>query len=223
MVTYKEIAGMIDYSLLKPDMTDNIIKEGCKIADQYKVQSLCIRPSDVKLAAELLKDSSVNVITVIGFPHGTTTTKTKVVETEEAIENGAVEIDMVLNIGKLKSGEYDYVKDDIKAVTEATHKGGANVKVIFETCYLTEDEIIKVCEICNILGVDFVKTSTGCGTRGVSNRDLELMKTHCLPEVEIKASGGVLTLERGIEVRELGASRFGCPSPEPILDKLKNT
>ena len=221
MVTYNDIAGMIDYSLLKPDMTDDVIKEGCRIAAQYRVCSLCVRPSDVKLAAELLKDSDVKVITVIGFPHGTTTTRTKVVEAEEAIANGAVEIDMVLNVGKLKSGEVGFVESDIRAVTEAAHAAGALVKVIFETCFLTPEEIEKACEICNCVSADFVKTSTGCGTRGVSDTDLKIMKKHCLPEVAIKASGGIFTLERAIEVRKLGASRFGCSSPVGILERLK--
>jgi deoxyribose-phosphate aldolase len=220
-VEVNDIAQMMDYSLLKPSMTDDDIREGCRLAREYGVAALCVRPSDVPLVVELLKDSGVRPITVIGFPHGTTTTATKVAEAEEAVHNGAVEIDMVLNIGKLLSGDVVYVRNDIRAVTEAVHAAAARIKVIFETCFLSQQEIQTACEICNEVGVDFVKTSTGCGTRGASDTDLRLMRRFCNPGIEIKASGGILTLERALEVKKLGCTRFGCPSPVGILERLK--
>lgn len=221
MVTYEEIARMIDHSLLKPTLTDTEIEEGCRIARNYKVISVCVRPCDVKLAKKVLKDSNVLVTTVIGFPHGTTTTLTKVTEAKEAIENGAVELDMVINIGKLKSGDYEYVKQDIMAVTEVAHQRNALLKVIFENCYLTDEEIIEACKLCNEIGVDFVKTSTGYGTGGAEDKDIKIMRKYADPKIQIKAAGGVRTLERAIEIRELGCSRFGCTATVGILERLK--
>lgn len=219
--TYEEIAGMIDHSLLKPTMTDEDIIEGCKIADKYKVASVCVRPADVLKAKELLKNSKVLVTTVIGFPHGTTTTHSKLEEATEAIENGAVELDMVLHIGKLKSGKYDYVKFDIDSVTKLAHSKNVKVKVIFENCYLTEEEIIQACKICNEVGVDWVKTSTGYGTGGAEDKDIIIMRKYSNPEIQVKAAGGIRTLERAIEVRELGCTRFGATATVTILEGLK--
>ena len=221
MVTYDEIAKMIDHSLLKPTLTDQEIKEGCELAAKYGVASVCVRPSDVKLAKKVLKSSSVIVTTVIGFPHGTTTTAAKVAEANEAMDNGAVELDMVLNIGKLKSEDYEFVKSDIKAVTESAHRRHVLLKVIFENCYLSEDEIIAACRICNEAGVDFVKTSTGYGTGGAEDKDIRIMRKYCDPKIQIKAAGGVRTLERAIEIRELGCTRFGCTATVGILERLK--
>jgi deoxyribose-phosphate aldolase len=221
MVTYDEIAKMIDHSLLKPTLTDQEIKEGCELASKYGVASVCVRPSDVKLAKETLKGSSVLVTTVIGFPHGTTTTAAKVAEANEAIDNGAVELDMVLNIGKLRSKNYDFVRSDIKAVTDVAHSRNTLVKVIFENCYLAEDEIIAACRICNEVGVDFVKTSTGYGTGGAEDKDIRIMRKYSDPKIQIKAAGGVRTLERAIEIRELGCTRFGCTATVGILERLK--
>lgn len=209
MVTYKEIAEMIDHSLLKPTLTDQDIIDGCNLAKEYQVASVCVRPSDLPLCRQILAGSDVLLTTVIGFPHGTTTTKTKVAESAEAIENGAVELDVVLNIGKLRSGEYDYVADDLRAVISLAHEKGVLVKVIFENCYLSKEEIIKACEICNEVGADYVKTSTGYGSGGATDEDLKLMRQHAAPNVKIKAAGGVRTLERAIEVRRLGVTRFG--------------
>jgi len=221
MVTYEEIANMIDHSLLKPTLTDSEIEEGCGIADRYRVASVCVRPSDVALAKRILKDSKVLVTTVIGFPHGATTTHAKVAEAEDAIGNGAVELDMVLNIGKLKSKDYEYVKKDITAVTDIAHKKNVKLKVIFENCYLNEEEIIAACKICNEAGVDFVKTSTGYGTGGAEDKDIKIMRKYADPRIQIKAAGGVRTLERAIEIRELGCSRFGCTATVGILERLK--
>lgn len=221
MVTYKEIAEMIDHSLLKPTLTDQDIIDGCNLAKEYQVASVCVRPSDLPLCRQILAGSDVLLTTVIGFPHGTTTTKTKVAESAEAIENGAVELDVVLNIGKLRSGEYDYVADDLRAVISLAHEKGVLVKVIFENCYLSKEEIIKACEICNEVGADYVKTSTGYGSGGATDEDLKLMRQHAAPNVKIKAAGGVRTLERAIEVRRLGVTRFGCTAAAGILERLK--
>lgn len=220
MVTYQEIAGMIDHSLLKPTLTDAEIEEGCKIADKYGVASVCVRPSDVRLAKKILKSSKVLVTTVIGFPHGTTTTHAKVAEAEEAIDNGAVELDMVLNIGKLKSKDFDYVESDIKAVADVARQKKALIKVIFENCYLSEDEIIAACKICNKVKVDFVKTSTGYGGGGAEDKDIKIMRKYSDPQIQIKAAGGVRTLERAIEIKVLGCSRFGCTATVGILERL---
>jgi deoxyribose-phosphate aldolase len=219
--TLEQIAGMIDHSLLKPNLTDDEIIEGCKIADKYQVASVCVRPGDVKLAKELLNNSKVLVSTVIGFPHGSTTTRAKLEEAKEAIENGAVELDMVLHIGKLRSGKYDYVKEDIKVVTQYAHSKSVKVKVIFENCFLIEDEIIKACEICNEVGVDWVKTSTGYGTGGAEDKDIKIMRKYSKPEIQVKAAGGIRSLERAIEVKELGCTRFGATATVAILESLK--
>lgn len=221
MVTYEEIAAMIDHSLLKPTLTDQDIVDGCSLAKEYKVASVCVRPSDLPLCRKILAGSDVLLTTVIGFPHGTTTTKTKVAESAEAIENGAVELDVVLNIGKLRSGEYDYVADDLKAVIDLAHANNVLVKVIFENCYLSREEIIKACEICNNVGADYVKTSTGYGSGGATDEDLKLMRQYANPDIKIKAAGGVRTLERAIEVRKLGVTRFGCTATCGILERLK--
>ena len=221
MVTYKEIAGMIDHSLLKPFLTDREIEEGCRVADAYRVASVCVRPADVRLAAGILSKSPVRVTSVIGFPHGTTTTVAKVFEAEEAIGNGAVELDVVLNIGKLKSHDFDFVRADVEAVTAAAHVRGAIVKLIFENCYLDDAEKIAACRIANDVGVDYVKTSTGFGTGGAEDRDLRLMREHTLPSIKLKAAGGIRTLERAIEVRKLGCSRIGATATVGILERLR--
>ena len=211
---------MIDHSLLKPFLTDKEIEDGCKLADKYKVASVCVRPADVPLANSILKDSEVIVSTVIGFPHGSTTTVAKMEETKDAIENGAKELDVVLHIGKLKSGEYDYVQDELKLITSYSHHRDVKVKVIFENCYLTDDEKIKACEICNEVGVDWVKTSTGYGTGGAEDKDLILMRKYAKPEIQVKAAGGVRTLERAIEVKELGCTRVGATATVAILENF---
>jgi deoxyribose-phosphate aldolase len=222
MISYREIAGMIDHSLLKPTMTDREIVDGCKIAEKYKVASVCVRPSDVRLAAEVLNKSTVLVTTVIGFPHGTTTTHAKVEEAKEAIANGAVELDVVINIGKMKSGEYGYVSSDLKPVVDYAHAHDVKVKVIFENCYLSDEEIIKACEICNELDADWVKTSTGYGTAGADARQIMIMREHSKPTVQVKAAGGVRSLDQAIEMKKLGCTRFGATATVEILEALKN-
>jgi deoxyribose-phosphate aldolase len=221
MVTYEEIAGMIDHSLLKPVLTDKEIIEGCKLADKYQVASVCVRPSDVKLAAEILNKSAVLVTTVIGFPHGTTTSFSKLQEAKEAIANGAAELDVVINIGKMKSGAYDYVAADLEPIVEFAHSNDVKIKVIFENCYLTDDEIKKACEICNELDVDWVKTSTGYGSAGADPRQIKIMREHSKPTIQIKAAGGVRTLEHALEMRKLGCTRIGATATAEILMMLK--
>lgn len=221
MASYEDIAGMIDHSLLKPNLTAREIEEGCRIAQEYRVAAVCVRPSDVRRAAEILRDSPVRVTTVIGFPHGTTTTAAKVCEAEEAIRNGAVELDVVLNIGKLRSKDHDYVKADLEAVTALAHTRNVIVKVIFENGYLDDEEKIAACRISNDVGVDFVKTATGFGPGGAEDHDLKLMREHTNPSIKLKAAGGIRTLERAIEVRKLGCSRIGATATIAILSPLK--
>lgn len=220
-ISYNDIASMIDHSLLKPYLTDSEIIEGCNVAKKHKVASVCVRPSDVNVAIEILKESDVKVSTVIGFPNGTHTIETKMVETVEAIENGCEELDVVLNIGKLKSGEYEYVQDELKMIITLAHENNVKVKVIFENCYLTDEEKIEACHICNIVKPDWIKTSTGFGTGGAEDDDLILMREEAIPEIQIKAAGGVRTLERAIEVRKLGCTRIGATATVDILSSLK--
>ena len=221
MPSYEEIAKMIDHSLLNPTLTDADIIAGCKLADAYKVASVCVRPSDVKLAASLLKESEVLVTTVIGFPHGTTTTLAKITEAQEAIDNGCLELDVVINIGKLRSGEYGYVKNDLAAVIALAHAQAVKVKVIFENTYLSKEEIKQATLICNEAGADWVKTSTGYAGGGATDEDLQIMRKYALPHIQVKAAGGVRTLQRAIEVRNLGCSRFGATATQNILDELR--
>lgn len=219
MITKEALAKRLDQSLLKPFMTEDEIREGCELGVKLNVASLCIRPSDVPLAASILKGSSVHLCTVIGFPHGTTTTQTKCAEAAEAIAGGCVELDMVVNIGAVKSGNWDLVKQDIGAVVELAHGKGAKVKVIFENCFLEDAEKIRLCEICSELKVDWVKTSTGFGGEGATDADLVLMRKHSAPEVQVKAAGGVRDLNRALRVIELGCTRIGCTVADKILQE----
>jgi deoxyribose-phosphate aldolase len=220
-LSYKDIAGMIDHSLLKPNLTDRQVEDGCRIAHEHGVAAVCVRPSDVRRAAEVLRDSPVRVTTVVGFPHGTATTGAKVAEAEEAIRNGAVELDVVLHIGKLKSKDYSYLKADLEAVTTVAHARNVLLKVIFENGYLEDEEKIAACRIANDVGVDFVKTSTGFGPGGAEDHDLKLMRQYTNPSIKLKAAGGIRTLERAIEVRNLGCSRIGATATVAILEPLK--
>ncbi|MFO7935845.1 MAG: deoxyribose-phosphate aldolase [Bacteroidales bacterium] len=223
-----EIAKMIDHSLLHPTMNDRELREGIALARKYNVASVCIKPYAVKMAAELLSGSDVAVCTVIGFPHGNSRVDVKVYETERAIEDGAVEIDMVVNTGKVLSEDWEYVSAEIGAVAGVTRSRGALLKVIFENDFLPEDtHKIRLCEICNQHQVDFVKTSTGYGFvkqpdgtyayRGATDHDLALMRKHAAPEVQVKAAGGVRTLEDTLRVRELGVTRIGATATEAII------
>jgi deoxyribose-phosphate aldolase len=221
MYTYNEIAGMIDHSLLKPFLTEEEVKEGCEIADKYRVASVCVRPCDVRPAKEFLQKSTVLVTTVIGFPHGSNTINTKLDEAIEAIKNEAAELDVVLNISKLKSGNFNYVKEELSQIIAFAHSNSVKVKVIFENCYLADEEIIKACEICNETGADWAKTSTGYGSGGAEDKHLILMRKHCKPNVQIKAAGGIRTLNRFLEIKKLGCTRIGTTATAEILDDMK--
>ena len=223
-----EIAKMIDHSLLHPTMDDQTLREGIELARKYHVASVCIKPYAVKMAAEMLHGSDVMVCTVIGFPHGSSRVDVKVYETERAIDDGAEEIDMVVNIGKVLSEDWDYVTNEIASIVAVTKKHGAALKVIFENDFLSNDlHKIKLCEICSQLKVEFVKTSTGYGFnkqsdgsygyKGATHDDLVLMRKHSDPGVEVKAAGGVRTLEDTLMVRKLGVTRIGATATEAII------
>lgn len=220
-LTKSEIAKMIDHSLLRPEMTDDEIVQECNVAKEVNVKAVCVRPLDVKKCRELLKNTEVLICTVVGFPHGNSTIETKLYETEMAMDHGAVEIDLVIPIGKARSGHWDYVKAEIKVITEAVHKRNAIIKVIFENAYLTDEEIIKCCEICSELKVDFVKTSTGYAPTGAKLDDVRLMRKHCPPEIEIKAAGGIRTLNDFLAFYEAGSTRMGTRSTKTILEEAE--
>lgn len=215
-----QLAKMIDNSMLKPFMTDLELVNGCKKADKYKVATVCVRPCDVKLAADVLKKSNVLVTTVIGFPHGTTTTHTKLEESKEAINNGAVELDIVLNIGKMKSEDYSFVEEELKTITDYAHSKNVKIKVIFENCYLTSEQIIIACKICNRIKVEWVKTSTGFGIYGAREEDIKIMSETVENGVEVKASGGINNYKQAAKMVELGCTRFGVSSLEYVLDTI---
>lgn len=220
-LTYDAIAKRIDHSLLGPTLTPDELDEGCRLAARYGVASVCIKPYAVARAAELLAASGVQVGTTIGFPHGGHATAVKVFESERAIADGATELDMVINIGEALGGRWDVVREDIAAVTQAAHAGGAIVKVIFENCYLTDAQKVRLCEICGEVNADYVKTSTGYGTGGATHADLILMRKAAPPHVKLKAAGGVRDLDAAIAVAQLGCDRIGASKTAEILDTLK--
>jgi deoxyribose-phosphate aldolase len=216
--TYAQIAKMIDHSLLQQQLTDEELEKGCRLAREYDVASVCIKPYYVRRAAELLAGSTVAVGTTIGFPHGGHVTAIKVAEARQAMADGAVELDMVVNIGKVLSKDWRYVADDVRAVVEAAHAGRALVKVIFENCFLQNEHKEQLCRICGEVGADFVKTSTGYGSTGATDEDLKLMRRCSPPHVRVKAAGGVRDFERLLAVRAIGVSRVGATATKTILD-----
>ena len=230
-VTLKDLAKMIDHSLLHPTMTDDDIRKGCELARKYDVATACVKPYSIPLAKEILKGSDVRVCPVIGFPHGNSTTSIKVIEAEAAAKAGGVEIDMVVNIGKVLGGDWDYVAAEIQAIQNVVVANKAIMKVIFENDYLEDQHIIKLCEICSAIRVAFVKTSTGYGFvkqpdgmysyKGATLHHLTLMRQHCPPTVQIKAAGGVRTLDDLLLVRSIGVSRIGATATEAILEAAK--
>ncbi|MFZ2147046.1 MAG: deoxyribose-phosphate aldolase [Sedimentisphaerales bacterium] len=217
--TCHDIAQMIDHSLLRPELTEEDIRKGCRIAKKYKVATVCCSPSEVALVKQLLQGSDVRTTTVVGFPHGYCKTETKVFEAEQAIKDGAVELDMVINIGRLRSGDYDYVKKDIQAVVEVAHRHNVVVKVIFENYYLTDEQKKIACRLSEQAGADFVKTSTGFALEGATLEDLRLMRENVTEKVQIKAAGGVRDLETALKVREVGCTRFGATRTEAIMEE----
>jgi deoxyribose-phosphate aldolase len=232
MTKVRDLAKMIDHSILQPTHTDEDLIKQCNIALKYDVASVCVKPYAVKMAVELLKGSAVEVGCVIGFPHGNSSTMVKVFEADQACNEGATEIDMVINIGKALGGDWDYVEKEIKAVTDTCHRNHALVKVIFETDYVTKTEDkIRLCEICTRIGADFVKTSTGYGFvkqsngdfnyKGATIADVELMRKHSGPGVQVKCAGGVRTLDDLLKMKAAGATRSGATATEAILEEAK--
>jgi deoxyribose-phosphate aldolase len=216
--TYSDIAKMIDHSLLNPALTVPEFEAGCQLALRYDVASVCILPYYAARCAQLLAGSTVQPSTTIGFPHGGHTTAVKLDEVRQALKDRATELDMVINISQARSGNWEYVEREIRLLTEATHAHGAKIKVIFENAYLDDEAKIRLCEICAGIGVDWVKTSTGYAPSGATHADLALMRRHSPPEVQVKAAGGIRTLEALLEVRALGVSRVGATRTAEILD-----
>lgn len=218
---YSDIAKMIDHSLLNPTLTAADLEAGCNLALAYDVASVCILPYALKRCADMLRGSTVRPSTTIGFPHGGHTTAIKKAEAERAIADGCEELDMVVNISQVLSGNWDYVRADIKAVIDVAHAAGQKVKVIFENCYLKDDHKIRLCQICSDLKADWVKTSTGYGTGGATHEDLKLMRQHSAAAVQVKAAGGVRDLDGLLAVRELGVTRCGASRTKDILDECR--
>lgn len=212
---------MIDHSLLQPTMNQDVLEAGIKLALAYDAASVCIMPYYVKRCAELLKGSTVKASTTIGFPHGGHTTAIKKAEALQAIADGCEELDMVVNISKVLSGDWDYVTADIKAVIDVAHAAGQKVKVIFENCYLNDDQKTRLCQICTELNADWVKTSTGYGTGGATLEDLVLMRKVSGDHVQVKAAGGVRELDKLLEVRAIGVTRIGASATKVILDECR--
>jgi deoxyribose-phosphate aldolase len=219
--TYEEIARMIDHSLLQPVLTDAELEAGCRLAREYSVASVCIKPYAVPLAVRCLTGSRVAVGTTVGFPQGGHTTAIKVAEARQALEEGATELDMVVNIGKVLGRDWRYVADDIRAVVAAAHAQKALVKVIFENCFLQDEHKEQLCKICGEVEADFVKTSTGYGDAGATDEDLRLMRRCSPAQVQVKAAGGVRTFDRLLAVRAIGVTRVGATATRQILDECK--
>lgn len=219
--TYEQIAKMIDHSLLHPVMTDQDLEQGCRLALEYNVASVCIKPYYLRCCAEILAGSTVMPSTVIGFPHGGHATSIKLAEADQALADGGKELDMVVNIGKVLTGDWDFVRQDIQAITNRCHQAAARVKVIFENCYLKDEHKIRLCQICGELGADWVKTSTGYGSGGATLEDLKLMRRHSPPAVQVKAAGGIRTLDALLEVRGVGVTRCGATRTAEMLDECK--
>ena len=230
-VSLRTLAKMIDHSLLHPTMTDEVILSGCELAKKYDVATACVKPYAIHVVKDALSGSDVGICAVIAFPHGNSTTAIKVREAEEAVHDGASEIDMVVNIGKVLGGEWDYVSSEIRSMNETVVGGGAILKVIFENDYLQDEHIQKLCEICTECEVAFVKTSTGYGFvkqangmyayAGATDHHLRLIREHCPATIGIKAAGGVRTLDDLLRVRSLGVTRIGATATAEILEEAK--
>ena len=220
-LTERDIAKTIDHSLLRPELDDAFVEDGCRLALKYDVASVCVRPADVRRAKAILDGSDVAVGTTIGFPHGNHATDVKVFEARRALVDGATELDMVLAIGALKSGRDADVEADIRAVVEVAHAAGAIVKVIFENAYLTDDEKIRACHLTEAAEGDFVKTSTGFAPGGATHDDLRLMRANTSLHTRVKAAGGVRTLDALIAVMDLGVTRIGATATETIIEEFR--
>ncbi len=219
--SYADLAKMIDHSLLHPSLQWNELEQGITLALAYDVASVCILPYAVKYCAERLRGSNVRASTTIGFPHGGHATPTKLAETRAALADGAEELDAVVNISKVLSGDWPYVREDIRGVIEETHSAGQKVKVIFENAYLNDAEKIRLCDICSELRADWVKTSTGYAPSGATEADVQLMRKHCPPHVQVKAAGGIRDLDALLRMRELGVTRCGATRTASMLDEAR--
>jgi deoxyribose-phosphate aldolase len=219
--TYPQIAKMLDHSLLKPAMADADLERGCRLAREYDVASVCVKPYAVRRAAELLSGSTVAVGTTVGFPHGGHVTAVKLAEAWLAMSDGAHELDMVVNVGKVLSGDWKYVAEEVRVLAASAHGGGALLKVIFENCFLNDAQKEQLCRICGEVGADFVKTSTGYGDGGATDDDLRLMRRCSPARVHVKAAGGVRTLDRLLAVRALGVTRVGATATQEILGECR--
>ncbi|MGI6578887.1 MAG: deoxyribose-phosphate aldolase [Saccharofermentanales bacterium] len=215
-ITVQDVADMIDHSLLRPDITIDELKEGCDLAIKYNLISVCARPSDMDVVCEKLKGSSVLPTTVISFPHGTCTTETKIFELKDAISKGALECDVVMNVGRFLSGEYDYVVNELTKLAEISHENNIILKVIFENHYLTDEQIVKACQLAKEANVDFIKTSTGYAASGAKMHDLEIMVANAEGR-QVKAAGGVRTLDDCLAMLAIGVTRVGTRASEDII------
>ncbi len=220
-ITYREVAGVIDHSLLNPTLPVAALEDGCAWARGQGVASVFVPPHYLKRCAEVLAGSGVKAGTTIGFPHGGHSTAVKVAEARQALADGGQELDMVVNISRVLSSDWSFVRTDIEAVLDATHAAGMKLKVIFENCYLQDAHKIRLCEICGELGVDWVKTSTGFGSGGATDDDLRLMRRHSPPHVQVKAAGGIRDLDRLLAVLALGVTRVGASRSAAILDEAR--
>jgi deoxyribose-phosphate aldolase len=219
--SYDAIAKMIDHSLLQPALTVEELEAGCALALRYDVASVCILPYYAARCAELLATSTVQPSTTIGFPHGGHKTSIKLAEAEQALKDGATELDCVINISKARSGDWKYVAGEIQRLTELIHSRRAKIKVIFENAYHDEAAKIRLCEICGEVGVDWVKTSTGYAPTGATMEDLQLMRRHSPQQVQVKAAGGVRDLDTLLAVRAIGVTRAGATRTAGILDECR--
>jgi deoxyribose-phosphate aldolase len=219
--TYEDIAKMIDHSLLNPSLTDRELEQGCQVGVDYNCASVCIMPYYLKRCAEILRGSTVKPTTTIGFPHGGHTSAIKLAEARQALDDGAQEVDMVVNISKVLSGDWGYVRQDLQAVIDLTHGRSQKIKIIFENCYLKDEHKIRLCEICGELHADWVKTSTGYGSGGATLEDLKLMRKHSPAHVQVKAAGGVRDLDSLLAIRALGVTRVGATRTATILEECK--
>lgn len=218
---YEDIAKMIDHSLLNPSLTTGELEEGCALAIRYNVASVCILPYYLARCVEVLKETTVQPSTTIGFPHGGHTTAIKVAEARQALQDGGKELDVVINISKARSGDWQYVNDELSALVETIHASGAKMKVIFENAYLDDAAKIHLCEICGAIGADWVKTSTGYAPTGATHADLELMRRYSPAKVQVKAAGGIRDLDALLAVRAIGVSRVGATRTESILEDCR--
>ncbi|KAG0956886.1 hypothetical protein G6F60_001867 [Rhizopus arrhizus] len=222
-LTAESLAKVFDHAILRPDQTTEDVVQGCQVAREYNVASVCVKPCDVKQASELLQGSSVMVGTVISFPHGNSPTSAKVAEALQTVEDGAIELDIVINIGHLRSGLYAEVQQELEEIMKACRAKNKDVsfKIIFETAYLTNEQIVKACEISHAAGAEFVKTSTGFASAGATVEHIKLMKASVPESMEVKASGGIKTLDQVLEFLSLGATRIGSSSSDKIVEEFK--